>query len=251
MTEKGPYRETNQDALCFRAASFAGSEYYFAAVCDGMGGLSDGEKASSYIIYKTADWFSGIFGSMVKQKKSILEIRKRFDEFLHTINDRLNRYSVRQNCSLGTTFTGMIFMENEKKVLIAHVGDTRAYKISDEKIDLITHDHSVVGEEMLEGLLTEESANNDERQNQLTKCIGAEFDDISYDYVIQELEKGCYMLCSDGFRKKITMSEIHSSLRPSCISSQSDADRALERLTELNIEREETDNITSMIIKIT
>lgn len=221
-----------------------------AVVCDGMGGLSDGEKASSYVTCKMADWFSGNFASMIQQKKSILDIRKNLDEYIHMINDRMNRFSQKNGLSLGTTLTAIIFLENENKVLTAHVGDTRAYKITDDDIVILTHDHSIVGEEVLEGILTEESANNDDRQNQLTKCIGAEFDDISYDYTIQETEKCCYMLCSDGFRKKITMAEMHEQLKPSKINSQDEADRILRQFTDLNIERQETDNITSLILKI-
>jgi len=221
-----------------------------AAVCDGMGGLSEGEKASSYIVNKMSEWFSGSFAAMIKKKVSILDIRKDLDDYLHMINDRLNRYSAKKKVMLGTTLTAVIIMENENKTLTAHVGDTRAYRITDDEISTITHDHSVVGEEVIEGILTEESANNDDRQNQLTKCIGAEFDDISYDYLIQENEKCCYLLCSDGFRKKISSSEIHEKIRPSMIRTQEDADRILRELTDLNIKREETDNITSLIIRI-
>lgn len=215
-----------------------------------MGGLSDGEMASSYVTAKMSEWFKSSFSSLIKQKKNILEIRKNLDDYIHMINDRINLYSSQNGVSLGTTMTALIYFEGENKTLTAHVGDTRLYKITDDDIQIMTHDHSVVGEEVIEGIITEESANNDERQNQLTKCLGADFSDISYDYIIEEAEKCCYMLCSDGFRKKITMSEIHENLKPSCINSRQEADEILRELTELGMERMETDNITAVLLKV-
>lgn len=249
-TDKGPCRDVNQDALCFRAAEYDGNTYLFAAVCDGMGGLSEGEKASSYIIKKLTEWFSGYFSALIKQKKGMLEIRKNLDDYLHILNDRINGYSADKGISIGTTMTAFLIFGNEKRMLTAHVGDTRAYKITDSDIEVLTHDHSVVGEEVLEGVLTEEKANKDSRQNQLVKCIGAEFEDISYDYLISDTEECCYMLCSDGFRKEISIKELHEALKPSAITDESQAQTVLKKLTDTCIDRKENDNITSLLLKI-
>ena len=125
------------------------------------------------------------------------------------------------------------------------------YKITNENISIITEDHSIVGEEVREGLLTEEMANNDERQNQLTKCLGADFTDISYDYILQEYDHDvCYMLCSDGFRKKLTNNEIQKNLCPLRITDKESSENILKNLTKTVITRGETDNITSLIVKI-
>lgn len=249
-TDKGPCRDVNQDALCFRAAEYDGNTYLFAAVCDGMGGLSEGEKASSYIIKKLTEWFSGYFSALIKQKKGMLEIRKNLDEYLHILNDRINGYSAEKGISIGTTMTAFLIFGKEKRMLIAHVGDTRAYKITDSDIEVMTHDHSVVGEEVLEGVLTEEKANKDSRQNQLVKCLGAEFEGISYDFLISDAEECCYMLCSDGFRKEISSSELNEALKPSVINDEQTAHDALKKLTDLCIRRKENDNITSLILRI-
>ncbi len=249
-TDKGPCRDVNQDSLCFKSAEYKGNTFLLAAVCDGMGGLSDGENASAYVIKKLSQWFENNLASLLHRKKRILDIRKNLDEYIHMVNDKINKYSAKNNKMLGTTMTAIIVLTDINKILTAHVGDSRAYKISDNEITLITNDHSVVGEEVRNGFLTEELANSDERQNQLTKCIGADFYDISYDYTINDMESCVYMLCSDGFRKKISSSEFSESLKPSEITDKIKAENTLRRLTELNIQRDETDNITSLLLRI-
>ncbi len=250
-TDIGPCRDMNQDALCIKAVEYNGEEFIMCAVCDGMGGLSDGEAASSYTVISLSDWFDSDCKKMIKEKKSILEIRRELDIHIHSINNNLNNYSAQTGKILGTTMTAMFFFPHINKTLTAHVGDTRAYKIKDTEISVITDDHSVVGEEVREGIITEEMANSDDRQNQLTKCLGADFDNISYDYIINEFEHNCcYMLCSDGFRKKIRKNEIIKNIAPSNIHNKEDAQNILKNLTETVIKRGENDNITSLIIKI-
>ena len=250
-TDIGPSREKNQDALCIKAAEYNNNTFIMCAICDGMGGLSDGEAASAYAIYALSEWFDNVLTKLIKDNVSILEMRKKLDETIHMINDKLNAYSAAHNKMLGTTLTAIFTFPDRKKILTAHVGDTRAYKITDEKLTVITEDHSVVGEEVREGIITEEMANNDERQNQLTKCLGADFTDISYDYILQDYEQNtCYMLCSDGFRKKLSREEIKQSFCPAAVKDKETTENILKDLTKTVIERGESDNITSLVVKI-
>ena len=250
-TDIGPFREKNQDALCIKSFEYKDNIFIMCAICDGMGGLSDGEAASSYAIYGLSEWFDNILTTLIRANTNILEIRKKLDEHIHRMNENINAYSSSNLKMLGTTLTAMFIFPDLNKILTAHVGDTRAYKITNENISIITEDHSIVGEEVREGLLTEEMANNDERQNQLTKCLGADFTDISYDYILQEYEHDvCYMLYSDGFRKKLTNNEIQKNLCPLRITDKESSENILKNLTKTVITRGETDNITSLIVKI-
>ncbi len=250
-TNPGTAGKINQDSLGIQTAKYNGLEYIFFTVCDGVGGLDEGEKASSYITEMLCEWFQNDFSALLRKKSSVLEIRHSLDEKLHYYNDCLNRYASNKTKSLGTTVTAVLTIPSENKILVVNVGDSRLYKITSDQISIITHDHSVVGEKLRRGMISEERAAIDPKQNQITKCIGAGFDDSIYDFHIIDYQKNCcYMLCTDGFRKKITKDEIFSFLNPDINITEDDLKTNLRELIDLNIKRNETDNITAVIVKI-
>lgn len=250
-TDAGAIKRINQDSLCIKSAVFCENNIIFAAVCDGLGGLSDGEAASAYIIKGLCDWFDNILPELLRENAGVLNIRQSIDKKLHTLSDNLSRYSELTGKSLGTTMTSMLFLTNTGKIITSHIGDTRIYRIKDDSTDIITNDHSVIYDEIRAGKLTEQEAENDTRQNQLTKCIGAGLKNVSYDYSISAYEENCvYMICSDGFRKKISRSEISAALSPSVITDELTAEKKLRELTDICIERNEIDNISALIIKL-
>ena len=250
-TDMGAAGKKNQDALSIKTAAFMGNEYAMAAVCDGVGGLSEGEKASSYIIEMLSEWFEKDFSELLRKKADLSEIQKDLDENIHHFNDCLNSYAQSRGFLTATTLTAALFMPCKKKILIVNVGDTRCYRITDKSCEVLTNDHSVVGEKVRQGLLSEEKAGSDPRQNQITRCIGAGFKNTEYEYCITDYQEGnCYMLCTDGFRKKISSDEIMSAFSPAENISEEKLQRNTEYLTDLNLQRGETDNITAAVIKI-
>lgn len=250
ITTKG-LRETNQDALLIQTARYQSREILFAAVCDGMGGLACGEHASAYAVSEAAAWFADTFARLAESDADVLEIQSSLDDLLHRINDEINLAGERLG-DMGTTFTAML-LDPEKNILLsAHVGDTRLYRITDREAETLTTDHSVIAEELHRGILTEESARTDSRQNQITNCIGAGETGRAYDFSILEPEDGCiYLLCTDGFRKLISADEIRRALAPSANPDTETLKRSLTYLTDLNLSRQESDNITAAAIKFT
>ena len=108
-----------------------------------------------------------------------------------------------------------------------------------------------MAQEVRDGIITQEMAEKDPRQNQLTNCIGAGLDDTSYDYSITPYNKGeVYMLCSDGFRKKVSSEEIQKALRPTANKDEKTMKSNLEKLKDQVIERGEKDNITALMVKL-
>ena len=251
VTTEGAVRKVNQDSLFINTARFDGDEIFFAAVCDGVGGLSGGEKASAYVCKRMSEWFASDFADLMKEKASVLKIREAMDDRLHELNTCINDYAKANSSDMATTFTSVLIIPQLKHLLIAHVGDSRLYKITDSDIQILTSDHSVVGQEVRGGLITEEMAENDPRQNQLTNCIGAGLEDTSYDYSICDFASDeCYMLCSDGFRKKVSAEELQMTLMPSLNSDGKAIAASLEKLKNKVIECGEKDNITALMVKL-
>lgn len=251
FTDKGTVKKINQDSLCILSAVYNSCQMTMAVICDGLGGLSEGEKASAYTVNSLSLWFENTLPELIKKNTGVLDLRKTLDNELHRLHNNLNRYSDVTGNILGTTMTAFLTVSSSSKAISAHIGDTRLYRIYNDRITLSTNDHSVLSEEIRNGKLTEEEAENDPRQNQLTKCMGGGLKNISFDYGILPLEENCtYLLCSDGFRKKLSAEELSSGLRPSVIMSNDDAENKLRILTETCMSRGETDNISALILKL-
>ena len=248
-TTAGIVKKINQDSLMIKVARYENSDILFAAVCDGIGGLTGGENASSFAVSSVSEWFETVYPELLRQNCGILEARESLDRCLHRINDRINAHSDNSG-SMGTTFTSVLIDPRTDAVMAAHVGDTRLYKIYEDRIITVTSDHSIVAEEVRRGLISEEDARFDPRQNQITNCIGAGETGRMYDFILQKPEEDClYMICSDGFRKMVSSKEIHKRLLPSANTDKDKLKSNLEFLMKLNMKRRETDNISALAVR--
>ncbi|MBE6876679.1 MAG: serine/threonine-protein phosphatase [Ruminococcus sp.] len=242
-------KEINQDALLLQTARYQQHEILFAAVCDGIGGLTGGEIASSFVISQVAEWFSTEYANTLKEGKSILAIRQSLDDCLQRLNSEINT-GTPNGTEMGTTFTSLLIDTVNQVTLTGHVGDTRLYKIFPDSVEIVTSDHSVIAEEVRRGIITEEEALHDSRQNQITNCIGAGETDRMYDYIIQKPCTECtYLLCSDGFRKMITKEEIRTFLSPENNPDNDAIHEHLSALLDMNLQRNENDNITALAVR--
>ena len=148
---------------------------------------------------------------------------------------------------MGTTLTAVLLHNN--KGYAVHVGDTRLYQITDSSLEILTEDQTLVAREVRRGNMTPEQAEADPRRNVLLQCIGAsrvvvpQF--LQFDFDINQT----YMMCSDGFRHKVSEQEIHKAFSPSVISDKQVVIDNSKALVELNKSRMETDNITVLTIK--
>ena len=142
-----------------------------------------------------------------------------------------------------TMVEAVLFMKG--RYYICHVGDCRTYIISDTLTQLTT-DHTIVQRELTEGKLTPEQARKDSRQSLLLQCVGAG-KDVKPDYLSGEvLPHRTFLICCDGFRRKVTEAEIKKSCRYS--SKEKKLHEALEETAQLCMKRKETDNITGILI---
>lgn len=246
-TDVGKEKDINEDSLCIQIAETDLGTAVFAVVCDGMGGLSKGELASATVIRAMQAWFEEELPQLLTSNHMEYDIRYQWDRILKEQNRLIGAYGKAHNSQIGTTLTALLLHENE--LLIGHIGDTRVYRIADS-IELLTNDHTVVDHEIRTGHLTPDEAKVDSRRHVLLQCIGAS-KVLEPDFISMKAHAGeCYLLCSDGFRDKVTDEEMVSSLRPGGLADEAAMEEQLVRLTELNMQRGETDNITAILIKL-
>lgn len=244
-TDVGIKRTVNQDSLFVRKLHTASGKMVFAVLCDGMGGLKYGEFASATLIEAFTDW---MYTSLPKLAQRQLEdhiIREQWSAVINAQNSKIRDFGAQNNCSVGSTITALLLTEN--RYFILNIGDSRAYEIASQVVQL-TYDHTVVANEVRLGNLTPEQAALAPGQNVLTKCVGVE-ESVYPDMFFGDTRRNAvYLLCSDGFRHKLSAEEMRGYLMPDDCQSISEIKNREEYLIELNKQRGETDNISVLTI---
>ena len=246
-TDVGTTKETNQDSLSIKIVDTPDGMVCFVVVCDGMGGLAKGELASKELICAMSEWFDDTFLYEIERgsfdEDSLIN---EWNDILQEQNIRLSRYGKKNGFQLGTTITAMLMYKDQ--YYIVHVGDSRAYRLTDVCIQL-TKDQTLVQREVDAGRLDPRKVESDPRRSILLQCVGAS------PVVEPDFMKGrvtpdsVYMLCSDGFRHHISDMEIINNIGPASVYDEAGISASLRRLTELDMQRRETDNITAVAVR--
>lgn len=244
-TDIGISKDTNQDSLLVKHAKLDDEEVLLAVVCDGMGGLEKGELASAVVIQVFSKWFDEELAYEL-ENLDMTVIAGKWSLLLKDLNMRLLDYSNEIGNSLGTTFSGILLIGDT--YLIVHVGDSRVYYIGND-LKQLTTDQTFIAREIKRGTLTEEQAKTDKRRNLLLQCIGAS-KVVEPEIVYGTIQKGAYLLCSDGFRHEITEEEMYQSLNPSVLQNKKTMHNKVRHLIDVAKARGERDNISAILIKV-
>lgn len=244
-TDIGISKNRNQDSVLIKHAAFDGGEVMMSIICDGMGGLDKGELASATVIRRFSEWFDKELPFELEHVDMNV-IGGKWSFMLKDLNMALLEYSRLHSESMGTTFTGVLFVEEQ--YVAVHVGDSRLYRIG-SAVHQMTQDQTFVAREVRRGAMTWEQARVDRRRNMLLQCIGAS--DIVHPEILSgNTERGVYMLCSDGFRHEITEDEIFEQLNSYQLPDQNAMHRNAGYLIDQVKRRQERDNISVIVIKV-
>ncbi len=245
-TDKGNLKDVNQDALVIEEAETVNGNILLAAVADGLGGLAAGEIASRKMAEALSGWFENSLAATVSQTGRLPSL----EDFRNEMNFLLSRTATdiykgeKESC--GTTVTAILFGFGEYHIV--HVGDTRAY-VLDGEFKQLTKDQTYIQRMIDRGEITEEEAETHPKRSVLIQCVGAsEF--IAPQYLSGHYEAGMkFMICSDGFRHKVKAEEFKEGLLTA--DTEDELKDLASTLTDLNLKRGETDNISSIFIHIT
>lgn len=145
---------------------------------------------------------------------------------------------------MGTTVVAASHAENSDQLVICHVGDSRAYLLRDEGLDILTNDHSWVHEQISAGLLTEESARSHPLKNVVTQALGGSSVPRAEVLELQLQDGDLVLLCSDGLNSMLSDEEIESVLA----KGGSLEDLATQLVVAAN-ERGGNDNVTVLLLQ--
>jgi PPM family protein phosphatase len=224
-SDVGRQRQGNEDNFFVRAPLFV--------VADGMGGAQAGEVASEISVQSFDDELPN--GSRAEALVHVIEqANKRIHERARS-DDSLR--------GMGTTTTAAYVDDDE--VIIAHVGDSRAYLLRGGELIRLTKDHSLVGELVARGKLTEEQAEQHPQRSVITRALGPEAS-VQVDIDIFPAKAGdLFLLCSDGLTSMVHEPQ----LRP--LFEESDSLETLgKRLIDAANAAGGRDNITVILFRL-
>jgi len=245
-TDVGTRKDVNQDSILVKHAKTGSYEVLLAIVCDGVGGLSKGELASATVIRAFSEWFEKELPHELNSL-DMQVIGGKWELLIRDLNNQMLAYGQKFGVGLGTTFSGILFINNN--YLIGHVGDTRVYYLGNSMYQL-TEDHTVIANEIKNGTLSVEQAKTDSRRNMLLQCIGAS-SVVTPQIIVGMVEPGTYIVCSDGFRHEISEKEIFERLYAGNLTDKQMMHLQTRYLIELVKNRQERDNISVVLIKAT
>ncbi len=193
-TDTGRQRRANEDSLLARAPLFV--------VADGMGGAQAGEVASRIAV----DMFEEGLGDTVDPESALAAQAGAANARIHELS-----HSNAEHAGMGTTLTA-VYVAPEQ-VAIAHVGDSRAYRMRAGELLRLTDDHSLVDELMRQGKITPEEAIDHPQRSVITRALGPE-PSVEVDTRSYAARAGdVYLLCSDGLTTMLAEERVAELMR--------------------------------------
>lgn len=257
QTDAGTVKPVNQDAITVKVANTAYGEAAFAVVCDGMGGLEQGEVASARVVHIYEQWFLRDFPQFWARGFSEDGLQRTWHKMANDCNRKIMEYGRERKASMGTTLTAMLLIDG--RYYISHVGDCRVY-VMGNGMEQLTTDQTYVAREVALGHMTPEQAMNDTRRNVLLQSIGT-VSSVEPDFLQGDLyAQDSFLMCSDGFRHHLDDAEIYAACH--CAFQETDwcvekrlvnshtMNRQLKYLIDVDKERGERDNLSAVLIKV-
>jgi protein phosphatase len=242
-TDRGVARSHNEDAV------LANNALGLVVLADGMGGYNAGEVASGMA---TAILGTALEKRFIERAPQTLESDGRFhahaalaDEIALT-NTAI--YEAAQNQSqyagMGTTLVAGVFYDN--RLTVAHIGDSRLYRLRGGDFQQVTCDHSLLQEQIDSGLITKEQARHSQNKNLVTRALGVDPAVEAEIHTHAVVPGDIYLLCSDGLNDMVEDDEIGMTVG----MLAANIGLCAEQLIQMANDNGGRDNISVILVKI-
>jgi serine/threonine protein phosphatase PrpC len=246
-TEKGPARRMNEDSYLVidnkaEDNDDTSSRGTLFAVADGMGGQRGGGMASKM----ACEALSHLFRQELSRQEFLNSNRglKLLEKIIHSIHNKIQRYGEenKEYAHMGTTLSVLVVLNNQ--ALIAHVGDSRIYRLRHAVLEQLTEDHTMAQLSVEMGYLKLQDASRHPLRHMLTQALGEEVDEIQKRK--EEVEAGdIFLLCTDGLYGYLSNDEIRKILRSEVVDHGTCA-----RLVEAALSQDGQDDVTVIVVQV-
>ena len=240
LTDVGQVRTVDEDSILAADLSFGvnsdTSKFLLLAVADGMGGHAKGEEASKIAL-------NAIARAVIPDLLNNTPFTKILEKGIQNANQDILDYTAKNPEASGMGTTSVCAVVKDNQIHLANVGDSRAYRVSDDEICRVTKDHSYVQALIDEGDITEEQAREHPRKNEITRAVGI-MPSIEVDTMKLTLDSDeSLLLCCDGVIAHLSDDDIHKIIRDS-----PDPQTACQEIVDMANERGGSDNISLIIL---
>jgi PPM family protein phosphatase len=244
ITDTGKVREHNEDAIGSNA------DIGLMVLADGMGGYNAGEVASGIAVQTITELASE---GADRESRNDLDPNTGLMRQSIVLRDAVARANKiifqtaqsQTHCEgMGTTLVCALFYDN--KVSLAHVGDSRAYRLRGNKFEQLTLDHSLLQELVDRGFYSEEEAQRSTNRNYVTRALGVE---PTVEVEVREfdvLPEDVFLLCSDGLPDMVEDEDIHLTIS----TFNASLDVVGQQLVNLANEHGGRDNVSVMLAQV-
>ncbi|MGE5320986.1 MAG: PP2C family protein-serine/threonine phosphatase [Hyphomicrobiaceae bacterium] len=242
-TDPGILRSLNEDSIA------TVNDLGLLVLSDGMGGYQSGDVASSLA---TQTIVEGLTRELQGRSPSNSDVARVVEDVVKQANQaiflesqqRAQRIHSGQNQAMGSTLALLLFRDN--RVTLAHVGDSRIYRLRANRLELMTHDHSLLQEQIDQGILDSEAAATSHNRHLVTRGLGLEAEvEITLDER-EALPGDIYLVCSDGLNDMVDNTDIELVLN----SLQANLPLAASQLVMVANDNGGDDNISVILAKV-
>lgn len=243
-TDVGLLRTHNED--CFSIDD----KQQIYVLADGMGGHNHGEVASRIAVDTIREYLDEELSNNdstlpLDYDSSLRRHSYSLKRSIHNAHDRVLKAIREDGSLLGMGTTVVTAVHKDDVLTIAHVGDSRGYRLRDGHLELLTQDHTWVNEQVVAGYLSEEQAKSHPLKNVVTRALGGD-SEVVVDVIETEARNDdLILLCSDGLTTMLSDEEIHERL-----TADAPIDEICRRLIHDANARGGFDNITVVLMKI-
>jgi len=245
LSHPGMVRTHNEDSI------FVDGDAGLAVLADGMGGYSAGEVASGIAVNVISNGLLPELGSGRELSKvdigsGLTHAALLLQQQIALANKGIYEAAqARPECAgMGTTLVAAVFYAN--RVSIGHIGDSRCYRLRGDKLEQLTHDHSLLQEQIDSGMLTPEQAKYSLNKNLVTRALGIEAV-VPADIAEYRVEPDdIYVLCSDGLTDMVDADAV----RDVVVAKRGDLAQAAAELIDIANQNGGRDNISVVLIRV-
>jgi serine/threonine protein phosphatase PrpC len=226
-SDRGAKRKINEDSILMRTDA----GIWLAA--DGMGGHEAGDVASAMVASAVA---------RVPSQARLAVVVDRVESALVSVNREIRERAARDFGGRTMGSTVVSFVASSRFGVCLWAGDSRFYRLRDNRLDQLSSDHSEVQELVDRGLLTPEEAENHPNSNVITRAVGGA-PDLFLDSLLVDVREGdLFVLCSDGLYNELSAGEIRDNLQP-------DIEQAADALLAQALAKGARDNVSLIVLR--
>jgi serine/threonine protein phosphatase PrpC len=243
QTHPGVVRTHNEDSVAYDASCG------LVVLADGMGGHNAGEIASGITVSLITTEIKHSLESMRPEDRGeggedvgMILLREKVQKANDSIYN--SSQSQPQYAGMGTTVVAGLFYDN--RLAVAHVGDSRMYRLRGEIFESITRDHSLLQEQIDRGMLSQKDARLSKNKNLITRAVGVD-PAVEAEIQVYAVQVGdIYLLCSDGLNDMVEEDEISATLQ----MLRANLKLMARQLIEMANDNGGRDNVSVILVKI-